>query len=202
MKKLPILLLTFLYPLWILAQIPADGFTSIAHEQSVFYNSLGLHTEAQFDSLNHVLYGNVPPHFEAHGSNSSNREVCPLTYFSYELNPNTGSYTDLHAWKTSNVINLARAAGCKIDLTVTNFGSANNTAFLTNQTAWHTFADSLIAVLNVRQANGVNIDFEGASSSQDDNFTAFITYLDNRLATDRPNTTISIDLTSPTLYHT
>ncbi|MBK9460061.1 MAG: T9SS type A sorting domain-containing protein [Sphingobacteriales bacterium] len=222
MKKLPILLLTFLYPLWILAQIPADGFTSIAHEQSVFYNSLGLHTEAQFDSLNHVLYGNVPPHFEPHGSSNNNREVCTLNrevygfhpywigastynnydyhlistlaYFSYELNPNTGSYTDLHAWKTTNAINLARAAGCKIDLTVTNFGSANNTAFLTNQTAWDTFADSLIAVLNVRQANGVNIDFEGASSSQDDNFTAFITYLDNRLATDRPNTTISIDL--------
>ncbi|MBL7784921.1 MAG: T9SS type A sorting domain-containing protein [Chitinophagales bacterium] len=195
-------------------------YTSIHHAENDFYRQFNLQTEAQYDSLQTVL-GNTANLPTSHLT-TSDRSTCTLQkevygfqpywvgssvynnydyhllstlcYFSYELNPSTGQYTDIHSWKTTTSINLARAAGCKIDLAVVNFGNSNNTTFLSNPDAWETLVDSLIPLLNYRQANGVNIDFEGIPSSQDDNFVDFITYLDTRLNAERPNTSISIDV--------
>ncbi len=146
-------------------------------------------------TLNRQVYGWHPYWI---GSSTFNNYdfslISTLSYFSYEVNPTSGSYNDIHAWKTTNVINLAKAAGAKVDLCVTNFGATNNTTFLNNPAAWQRLADSLVVLLNLRNADGVNIDFEGVPGSQRTNFTNFITYLKNRFATNRPGTTISIAL--------
>jgi spore germination protein YaaH len=120
--------------------------------------------------------------------------LSTLCYFSYELVPSTGSYSSIHAWKTTNAITLAQAAGSNVDLCVTNFGSTNNTTFLNNSTAWGVLTDSLISLLNYRNANGVNIDFEGMGSSHRVPFTNFMTYFCNRLHTERPGTKVSMAL--------
>lgn len=201
-------------------QQPDTTFISARQQQIAFYKQFKFTSEAQYDSLNKALYSLVGKTHsgneqEKSGSCTLNKQVygwspywnsesvyqnydysllSTFCYFSYELNPSTGSYTDIHFWKTTNSINLAKAAGANVDLCVTNFGTTNNSTFLNNPTAWNRFADSLIVLLNYRSANGVNIDFEGMPGSQRNNFTAFITYLRNRLNTDRPNTTISIAL--------
>lgn len=146
-------------------------------------------------TLNRQVYGWHPYWQGSSVFNNYNYSlISTLSYFSYEVNPSNGNYYDIHSWKTTNAINLAKAAGCKVDLCVTNFGTTNNVTFLTNQTAWQRLADSLIVLLNYRNADGVNIDFEGIPGSQRNNFTAFISYLNNRFETYRPGTTISIAL--------
>lgn len=146
-------------------------------------------------TLNRQIYGWHP---YWHGSSVFNNYnyslISTFSYFSYELNPSTGSYNNIHSWKTTNSINLAKAAGSKVELCVTNFGTTNNVTFLTNQTAWVRLADSLIVLLNYRNADGVNIDFEGIPGSQRNNFTAFITYLNTRFSEDRPGTSITMAL--------
>ena len=194
---------------------------SIREQQLSFYKQLGIDTEAQADSLYAITH---PNSHQNPNLQNPNRPTCNLTkqvygwhpywisttaynnynyllistlcYFSYELVPTTGSYSSIHSWKTTNAINLAKAAGSRVDLCVTNFGSANNTTFLGNTAAWATFVDSIKVLLDYRQANGINIDFEGMGSSHRTNFTNFMQYTCNRLHTERPGTTVSIALYS------
>ena len=204
------------------AQQKNTSYTSIRHEQTEFYNNLGLKTEAQYDSLyksltkkqahekdenlnrqasncnlNYEVYG-WQPHWIGSSvySDYDYNLLSTLSYFSYELEPTTGDYQTVHNWLTTDAISLAQAAGVKIELCVTNFGSTNNTTFLSNSNAWNKLIDNLIYLLNARNADGINIDFEGIAGNQRNNFTNFIQHLHNRLANERPNTSISLALAS------
>ncbi|MBL7787776.1 MAG: fibronectin type III domain-containing protein [Chitinophagales bacterium] len=190
------------------------SYTSIRHQQLMTYKNLGIETETQADSLYAILHPN------AHPAPAQTRPTCNLNkqvygwhpywistaaynnydysllstfcYFSYELVPSSGSYSSIHSWKTTNSITLAQAAGSRVDLCVTNFGSTNNTTFLGNTAAWATFVDSIKSLLDYRNADGINIDFEGMGSSHRTAFTNFMQYTCNRLHTERPGTSVSI----------
>ncbi len=213
------LFFTFFYTFnFLLAQENEKKYTSIRHEQTAFYKNLGLKTEAQYDSLykktkqaqknnhiahrqasnchlNHEVYGWQPHWIGASIYNDYDYNLLStLSYFSYELEPTTGDYQTVHNWLTTDAISLAQAAGVKIELCVTNFGNNNNTTFLNNGNAWNKLIDNLIYLLNARNADGVNIDFEGIPSNQRHNFTNLMQHLHSRLASERPNTSISIAL--------
>lgn len=196
------------------------SFNSIRYQQSRFFNEQGINTEQAFDSLNILMYGKKSP--IAAMSTPELRQSCnlqqqvygwhpfwlgastynnyqydllsTLSYFSYELNPSTGAYNDIHFWKTTDVINQAKAAGCKVELSVTNFGHTANTTFLSNTTAWDVLVDSLKVLLDYRDADGVNLDFEGIPASQGNNFNNFVAYFSDRIKNERPGTDISIAL--------
>ncbi|MGB1206090.1 MAG: glycosyl hydrolase family 18 protein [Chitinophagales bacterium] len=202
------------------AQQKNNTYTSIRHEQTDFYNKIGLQTEAQYDSLyksltkkqahsddnvahrqasncnlNYEVYGWQPHWIGSSVYNNYDYDLLStLSYFSYELEPTTGDYKTVHNWLTTDAISLAQDAGVKIELCVTNFGSANNATFLNNSNAWNKLIDNLIYLLNARNADGVNIDFEGVSGNERNSFTNFMQHLHNRLANERPNTSISLAL--------
>ena len=83
-----------------------------------------------------------------------------------------------------------------MELCVTNFGGTNNTTFLTNPTARQTLIDSLIALLNYRNADGVNIDFEGIPGSQRNNLTSFMQDLSTQLKAAIPGATVTMAIFS------
>lgn len=204
-------------PTAVLPHSAQSPYTSIRHAENTFYRQFNFSSEAEVDSVYRLLNGDVKP---APNTAREKDNTCTLRkkvygyhpywvsaaaaanyqydllstfiYFSYELNPATGSYTDIHFWRTSNAINLAKAAGCRVELCVTNFGSADNTAFLSNEVAWDRLIDSLIVLLPIRQADGVNIDFEGVPASQRSNFRAFMEHLHTRLNTALPGTEVSV----------
>ena len=120
--------------------------------------------------------------------------LSTFAYFSYEVDPSTGDYTSIHSWKTTNSVNLAHAAGCAVELSVTNFGSANNTTLLSSTTSRQRLIDSLIVLVQYRNAEGVNIDFEGVPGSQRVNFTAFMQDLSTQLKGAIPGATVSMAL--------
>lgn len=171
----------------------------------------GLETEAEWDSYNriqevlppgarggcnltHAVYG-WHPYWMGTAYNSYDWDaLSTLSYFSYELNPTTGNYNSIHAWRTTNAVTLAQAAGTRVELCVTNFGGSNNTTFLTNPTAQQTFIDSLISLLAFRNADGVNIDFEGVPGSQRNNLSNFVQNMSTQLKAARPGSTVSMAL--------
>ena len=118
--------------------------------------------------------------------------LSTFCYFSYELNPATGDYNTIRSWKTTNSVTQAQAAGCKVELCVTNFGGTNNTTFLTNPTAQQRCIDSLIALVQYRNANGINIDFEGIPGAQRNNLTTFMQNLSTQLKTAVPGSEVSM----------
>ena len=181
-----------------------SGFISIHQEQSNYYSQFNYPAEADYDTLNaapkviqtqpalskmqacpleYAVYGWNPYWVGTAYNNYDFSLLSTFCYFSYGLNPSTGSYSTIYSWKTTPSIDSAQAAGVRVELCVTNFGSANNTTFLTNTSAQQTLIDSLISLLNYRGADGVNIDFEGVPGSQRNNLTAFMINLSNQLKT-------------------
>lgn len=179
------------------------------HEKK--YAGIHLKSEQDWDSLNMITVkktplhkGNVHPdirtfgwHLYSNGSVWKNYNLSMLwglSYFSYAVQPKTGSYTSIHQWKTTTLIDSAKAANCKVFLSVSNFGHKNNAIFLDNPKAQHTLIDSLSSLLALRSADGINIDFEGVSKNDKVSFTKFIVTISKRLKEDNPNYNISLCL--------
>lgn len=123
--------------------------------------------------------------------------LTTVAYFSYDVNPETGGYRSaqpIEDWKTTALIDSAHAKGCQVLLTVTNHGGNNNRAFLSNLTAQQNLIDSLISLLQYRDADGVNIDFENIPNSERDNLTSFVRTLHAVLKQVNPKYSITIAL--------
>jgi spore germination protein YaaH len=206
-----IYLKSLLLALGILLSIFSNAqFTSAHHEHSEQFKVHNTFTEAQWDSINggvvknsvksnkancnltHSVYGWHPYWVGTAYNNYDFSLLSTFSYFSYELVPSTGNYSTIQSWKTSNSINLAQAAGARVELCVTNFGSSNNATFLTNMTARQTLIDSLIVLINYRNADGVNIDFEGVAGANRNDLTSFMTDLSNQLKAAIPGATVTM----------
>lgn len=107
-----------------------------------------------------------------------------IAYFSYELNPRTGSYYSIHNWRNTGLIDSAKAHKRKVLLTVTNFGRENNRIFLQNKHRQQSvLIDSLITLLRLKDADGICIDFEAIPTSMRNNFSNFLIDLSRSLKT-------------------
>lgn len=126
-------------------------------------------------------------------------EFC---YFGIELNPITGALGSMRNWDKSNAVFLAQQAGCRLELCITNFGGWNNYKFFSNQKAWATFANQLKKALDLRNADGVNLNFEDIYKRDRQKLTQFITYLYKYLQTQRPGTYITMTIPAANPYNT
>lgn len=179
------------------------------HEQTFGY--LNYSSEKQWDSLNKITFkplrlkkGKIDPeyrtfgwHLYSNGSSYKNYNFAMLwgiSYFSYSVQPETGGYKSIHQWKTTALIDSAKANNCKTFLSVSNFGSENNSIFLGNPKAQNTLIDSLSSLLALRKADGINIDFEGVSKDNKEEFTKFIIQISKKLKQVNSNYTISLCL--------
>ncbi len=109
------------------------------------------------------------------------RVLSHVAYFSYEVNPLTGLPNKLHDWLTSPLLARAQAGKTRVHLCVTNFGSQANTTLLSNPAARDTLIANLVRLVQRRQADGVNIDFESVPVSQRGNLVTFFKDLSQRL---------------------
>lgn len=185
--------------------------------------ALSVYPVAKWDSLRCVWYG------ECADNNSQvgrlNSLACPLTkrmfgwhmigtsstsyiwqsltdlsYFSYQVDLNTGNATNaaqLVNWGNNATVVAAKANGVNVNLAVTFFG--NSTTFGTffgNATAQQTLITNLINEVTTADIKGVNIDFEGAglSTTHQAAFISFLGNLRTQLFAVRPNSEISIDI--------
>lgn len=100
-----------------------------------------------------------------------------LAYFSYEVDPATGTYKTIHDWATTGIVKEAHAAQCKVLLTITNFGAEANSQFLRNKQAQKNLIDQVTKLIALKQADGVSIDFEGVPAHYKTEWNAFLTSL-------------------------
>ncbi|WP_062059940.1 glycoside hydrolase family 18 protein [Aquimarina longa] len=168
-------------------------------------------TEQQWDSINGVSIHSTPMplhavrkdyktfgwHIFSKGSAYKSYNFSLLwgvSYFSYVVNAETGSYSTIHQWKTTALVDSAKVKNCKVFLSVSNFGAKRNALFLKNPKAQKTLADSLSVLLSLRKADGINIDFEGVSSANRKQFSDFIIRLSMHLHNKNPDYQISLAL--------
>ncbi|MCE3260434.1 MAG: hypothetical protein K0S12_2075, partial [Bacteroidetes bacterium] len=180
-------------------------------EESEYYSSLNLKTEDQFDSLraapaNKFLSVNSAScnltkrvfgwHPYWSGSSYTAYQwnlLSDLCYFDYTISSSTGNNTNSSfAWNTASVVTVAKNNGTKIHICATLF--SGHSTFWGSTTAQNTFINNIISLLNAKQGNGVNIDFEGMGSSDKVPFTNFITNLNSALNAANPSYELSICL--------
>ena len=186
-------------------------FISQRHLHEKTFGDLNFKTEQEWDSLNNISHDQVPYrqgkvhpdtrtfgwHIYSNGSSWKSYNFPMLwgvSYFSYSIQPQTGNYKSLHQWKTTALIDSAKANDCKVFLSVSNFGSENNSIFLENSQAQATLIDSLSSLLALRDADGINIDFEGVSKKNKKDFTKFIIDVSKKLKQRNPKYMISLCL--------
>lgn len=145
-------------------------------------------------TLNKTVFGWNPSWVGTAYTSYNYNLLSHVAYFSYEVDTATGGYTTIYYWNTTNLIPLAHSYGTKVVLTVTNFGSSKNTALLSSPVKRQTLINTLITLIQSRNADGVNIDFETVPASQNQNLVTFMTDLSNAFHTQVPGSHVSICL--------
>lgn len=126
--------------------------------------------------------------------------ISTISYFSYKLDPKTGSYTNpeqMQEWRETAMIDSAKLKKTKVLLTVSSHGYKNNNSFLGDQSKWSIMIDSLTSLLKHRDADGVDINFEGLPYLKRGSFNRFIEVLRKRLNQNITNKTPIISMTLP-----
>ncbi len=118
--------------------------------------------------------------------------LSDLCYFSYEFNASTGNPTDTHGWFTTSVVDSAQAHGTRVHLCVTMFDATDHTTFFGSTTAQTNLITNLINAVDARNADGINLDFEGVSSSHKTALTAFVKLIADSLHTRIPGAELTI----------
>ncbi|MTB52957.1 glycosyl hydrolase family 18 protein [Lewinella sp. W8] len=109
--------------------------------------------------------------------------------FSYNVNVESGKPYDnpevVEAWETDpdfKLIDLAHEAGCKVMLTITNFGERENRIFLRDTLRQNRLIDDVVSRLVRLEADGIDLDFELIPPNYDKQLADFIRRLSARLA--------------------
>lgn len=151
----------------------------------VIYDTLNSNEEVYPDSslgkLKYEVFGWYP-YWEKNLYESLNYSLLTtIAYFSYEVNPLDGHPKTIHDWKTTPLIDSAKANGNKILLTVTCFGKHKNKKFLKNDKAILTLIKNLQTLIKDRGADGVCLNFEGVSKEHKIEYSKFVVLLSQEL---------------------
>ncbi|MFB6257117.1 MAG: glycosyl hydrolase family 18 protein [Flavobacteriales bacterium] len=188
----------------------AQEHRSVHKSQQEYYESLGLQGTAAWDSLHGIqrmearaarncslqkmVYGWHPYWMGSSYTNYQWDLLTHFSYFSFEVDPNTGYPSTTHNWLSSSAVDAAQSNGVKADLCVTLF--SDHSTFFNSSTSRQNLIDTLIALVQARNANGVNIDFESVPSSQATAYNNFLVNLANQMHNQVPDSEVSVALFS------
>jgi hypothetical protein len=116
--------------------------------------------------------------------------ISDLCYFSFEVDPATGFPLTTHDFLTAPVIDSALTHGVGVHLCVTLFSS--HTLFFSNPQAQQMLIDTLLALVLLRNASGVNIDFEAVPYSVKDQLNQFLFTIATTFHEEIPGSVVSI----------
>lgn len=113
------------------------------------------------------------PHYNSY----SYALLSHIAYHSYELNPFTGGYRNFEAiygFKNSDFVPAAHLDTCAVLLSVTCSGEDAAIFFTSEDAAKRNLADSLIAILEAADADGIELSFEEVPRRHKSEFIQFV----------------------------
>jgi spore germination protein YaaH len=188
--------------------ISQNNYQSVHQEQFEYFKAQGLSAEdyeqlnvpAEMSSrakngncdLNKIVFGWHPYWSNGLQVNYDWSLLSDMSYFSYEVNPNTGNANTTHNFMTAQAVTDALNNGVRVNLCVTLFN--DHATFFGNPTARQTLINNLITLVQNRGAHGVNIDFESMASSTSADYNAYIIDLSQQMKAAIPGCQISLAL--------
>ena len=103
--------------------------------------------------------------------------LSTISYFSYKIDSNNGSYTNpeqINEWRTTSMIDSAKTNKTRVLLTVSCHGRSNNDKFLGDENKWITLIDSVTSLIKYRDADGIDLNFEGLPYFKRTEFNRFV----------------------------
>ena len=181
---------------------------SIHKEQLKYYNFLAKNNPEQYKELTQskiklpenkddcnlqkLVFGWHPYWVNGAEQNYQWNLLSDLSYFSYEVDPLTGDPLTTHNWENASVIDDAQANNVRVNLCVTLF--EDHAAFFASAASQQNLIDSLLTLVQSRNANGVNIDFELVPDSVATQFNDFLVNLAQQFHSNIPGSQVSIAL--------
>ncbi len=110
-----------------------------------------------------------------------------VSYYGYEINPESGSYRSIHDWKTTALVDSAKATNTKVLLTASLYGKQETALFLASLTSQRTFIRTIMTLVRERNANGVNITFEDIPANFKEAYTNFLIDLSTSMKKTNPD---------------
>ncbi len=132
------------------------------------------------------------------------RLLSTLAYYAYKIDPLTGNYDNpaqMEEWRSTEMIDSAKAQGCKVLLSIASQGFRENDHFLSNEAAWTTLIDQLGTLLSARQADGIDVNFEQIPLRQRRQFVQFVGRLRSDLPGKMTSGKVFISITLPAFYN-
>ena len=146
-------------------------------------------------TLSKTIFGFLP-YWEYNNGAHTNMHYNLLTHvaaFNFETS-STGVITNPSSWPWTDVINTAHSNGVKVIMVVNNFVTSEIHTLLTNNTSKDNLFINIKNVITTYQLDGVNIDFEGLSSSDRGTLlNGFMADLTNYIHTEIPGKEVSFD---------
>ncbi|OQY04953.1 MAG: hypothetical protein B6I20_02055 [Bacteroidetes bacterium 4572_117] len=184
---------------------------SIHQEQTEDYRQYQFHSEKEWDEINKfskknstrikgtqnseltkLVFGWNPYWMGTSYKDFDYSLLTDVSYFSYEVDANTGYPSDIHNWLTTELVDYAHNNDCRVSLTVTLF--SGHETFFANSTSKQNLIDTVIALVKYRNTDGVNLDIEAVPSTQSTQLTAFVNDFCDKFHTALPGGQVSIDL--------
>ncbi|MBP6672020.1 MAG: T9SS type A sorting domain-containing protein [Bacteroidetes bacterium] len=134
------------------------------------------------ESLNGIVYGFHPYWMNGAEVNYDFSLLTHLAYFSGDVDAATGNFTSTHSWSSAAVVTKAKQHGVKVHFTITQF--SDHTILFNSYPSKMNLIKNIIAQINVRGADGCNVDVEGTSGfslALADSFRSFIKVLGDSL---------------------
>ena len=138
-----------------------------------------LKKEKNIRSLNKVVYGFHPYWMNGMESKYKYSLLTHIAYFSGDVNTANGTFSSTNSWASANVVTQAKLNGVKVHFTFTLF--SGHATFMNSPAIRGTFINNLMAQINLRNADGCNVDVEGLPSALADSFRVFIKQLGDSL---------------------
>jgi len=175
-----------------------ETFISIHQEQSEYfsklserYNALPLDTViAPGCILQKLVFGYHPYWMNNAYINYQWHLLTDIAYFSYEVDPETGNAVTTNNWETTAVVDSAQANGVRTHLCMTLF--SGHGVFFNNPDAQQTLINNLINLVQLRNADGINLDFEAVPAAFGTDMVDFIVDLSIQYSAVDPEGMLSI----------
>jgi spore germination protein YaaH len=110
--------------------------------------------------------------------------ITTISFFAYMVDPATGGYLnpeDMDMWRMSEMVDSAHARKTRVLLSVACSGREQTSLFLSREQSWSTLVDSVARLVQYKQADGVEINFQDLSPDDRLAFLQFVGQLNTRV---------------------
>ena len=141
----------------------------------------------------HEIFAYAPYWTLPQSSGFDVQDLTTLAYFSVDVNGDGSLDESGSGWNgyesqdLVNLVNRSHAAGDRVVLTVTDFSQSSLDAITSDPTAPARLSSALIAAISAKNLDGVNFDFEGEGSADQNGLTSLITQVSAALKAANPH---------------